>query len=133
MKNAIDEKFCEHIAKLFYAIACVDKRIEKVEYDVFKSKMKSIDELFNYSELKVDVDMYYHITSTFNMLYLNQFKSHQCFEDFIFYLKNNSHQFPKSVRIILLKIAGQIAASYSGQNKSELIFLAKLSIEFKKL
>lgn len=132
MSVHIDIEFCKKIAYLFYAIAASDKRIEKIEYDVFKSKMQSIDYHFAILGLKNDIDMYLHITSTFNALYLDNCKAQPCFDEFIAYKKTNEQRFPPPVKQLIMKIASQIASSFSDQNKSELMMLAKLSIEFKK-
>ena len=55
-----------------------------------------------------------------------------CYHDFVRYKKAQSHLFTDTVKKLILKTAHAIAASFSGLNKSELIMLAKLDLEFKK-
>ena len=61
---------------------------------------------------------------------MNMIQKHD--NSFINYKNENEHEFTEQIKGLILKTAGKIASSFSGENKSELIMLANLNIEFKK-
>ena len=54
------------------------------------------------------------------------------FNDFLTYKDEHEAQFTDPIKDQILKTAHAIAASFAGNNKSELILLAKLNLNFKK-
>ena len=50
----------------------------------------------------------------------------------MFYKKKHNALFTDKVKGLIMKTAGQIASSFAGVNKSELLMLAKLDMELKK-
>jgi hypothetical protein len=122
----------QHLGKLFYAIASSDKKIQKQEVEVLKKEVSvfNTNENLNISNSIIDVEHY--ITGTFDILYFEDADAETCFDDFITFKKEYETLFTTSFKKKILEIAGKIAASFSNLNKSELMMLAKLSIEFKK-
>ncbi len=119
--------FFQNLGKLYYAIAAADKKVTKEEYNAL---LKLINN--EWERIETDIDVKYHIISTFQSLYLDDYKAQTCFDAFITFKKNNEILFTNAIKKQILKTAGSIASSFSNQNKSELIMLATLSIEFKK-
>lgn len=127
-------KFYQNLGKLFYAIAVSDNDVRHVEFDKLKELVKK-----HWLELDPIEDVYrtdaaYQIEIVFD--WLNEEKkldAKTCFDDFVNYKNEQKHLFTKNVKHLILKTANAIAASFSGVNKSELIMLAKLDIELKKI
>jgi hypothetical protein len=119
--------FFQHLGKLYYAIAACDKKVTKEEY---KALLKVINN--QWQQIETEIDVKYHIVSSFQSLYLENSNAKTCFDDFITFKQNNETLFTNILKKRILKTAGIIASSFSNQNKSELIMLATLSIEFKK-
>lgn len=125
--------FYKNLGKLFYAIAAADNEVRDVELDKLKELVKKY-------WLEADIvngiyisDAAYQIEIIFD--WLNKEKkidAKTCYHDFVRYKKAQSHLFTETVKKLILKTAHAIAASFSGLNKSELIMLAKLDLEFKK-
>ena len=73
------------------------------------------------------------IINTFKWLHDdNEYNAEVCYNSFINYKKKHDAFFNKKINSLILKTASKIAASFSGLNKSELMMLAKLNLEFKK-
>ena len=61
------------------------------------------------------------------------YDSKTCFNSFLNFLNMNKSLFTENRKTLILKIANAIASSFSNRNKSELIILAKLDMELKKI
>jgi hypothetical protein len=130
LKEHIAIVFYQHLSKLFYAIAAIDKNIQKVEVEALKKECSEFNT--NLSIFNTNIEIEHHITATFDILYFEETDAQDCFDDFIAFKKEYEVLFTPSLKKEILRIAGKIAASFSNLNKSELMLLAKLSIEFKK-
>lgn len=122
----------KNLGKLFYAIALADRRIEEDEFNSMKKSVSSFMPTLDIVNSNVEDNFEYHIISIFNMLYINDYLAQVCFDDFIDFKRKNEKLFNKSLKHAILKIANTIASSFARQNKSELIMIAKLNIEFNK-
>ncbi len=132
MSKKIDIKFHQNLGKLFYAIAladhCVrDEELHKLE-DLLHTEWRFLDDYQDDFGTPAKAS----IISTFKWLRdNNDCNAEMCYDDFISYKRTHELLFDTKMKSLILKTAGIIAASFSGQNKSELIMLAKLCIEFK--
>ena len=71
--------------------------------------------------------------NTFKWLHSdNEYNAEICYNSFVSFKREHEDLFTSKMKTLILKTAAIIAASFSGQNKSELMMLGKLSIEFKK-
>ena len=127
-------QFYQNLGKLFYAIAASDKNVKKIEVIRLKEFVKK--QWLDVDEIKdaFSTDAAYQIEIVFD--WLDKEKKvdvSTCFNDFINYKNEQPHLFKDRVKHLILKTANAIAASFSGINKSELILLAKLDIELKKI
>jgi hypothetical protein len=125
-------KFYQNLGKLFYAIAAVDKNVEAVEFAKLKELVKkqwlnldTIEDTFG-SDAAFQIEIVFDWLNTQGNL-----NAKSCFDDFIAYKNKQNHLFTDTVKHLILKTAHAIAASFSGINKSELIFLANLDRELK--
>ncbi|MBT8245855.1 MAG: hypothetical protein HKP48_07220 [Winogradskyella sp.] len=113
------------IGMIFYAIAKADGKLTYEEYCRFIDDTEK-----NWKDLSYI--NYNNIKTTFNDLQAQNADSNKCYNDFIYFLRNNPEIFTKDLKRLILKTANKIAHSFAGINKSELILLAKLNLEFKK-
>ncbi|SFZ92295.1 hypothetical protein SAMN05428642_102640 [Flaviramulus basaltis] len=121
--------FYQAIGKLFYAIASADKNVEEEEYHKFKDIVKKEWVLLDNFGPK-DV---YQIKIVFDWLNKNKkLNPEKWFKDFLIYKNNNEKLFTNNIKTLILKTVNAIAYSFSSINKSELIMIAKLNLEFKK-
>lgn len=125
--------FYQHIGKLFYAIAAVDNCVKRVEFDKLKELVKAQWLAVDATEDIHGTDAAYQIEIVFEWLLAQEnLDAAACFDDFVAYKNQHKHLFTDRVKRLLLKTSRAIAASFSGINKAELIFLAKLDMELKK-
>lgn len=126
----LNTKFYQNIAKLFYAIAKIDKVVERQEIETLKEIVKEewlqIDETLD----AFGTDTAYQIEIVFDWLYSKNATAEDCFEDFVEYYHNHLFFFSTEIKQLIMNTATKIANSFAGKNKSELILLAKLRIEF---
>lgn len=116
--------FYQNLGKLFYAIAIVDGTINELE-------IKALKKLVTTEWLNKDNSFY--IVDVFNWLNYDQdYNAEECYNSFLSFKNYNEELFTDEIKTLILKTANAIASSFSRKNKSELIMLAKLSIEFKK-
>ena len=124
--------FYQNLGKLFFAIAASDKVIRPEEYETLKELITRywLPLKFNYATANLDIE--HLILNAFECLSSdNEYDTEKYFKDFIFFKRHNENLFSAEIKTLILKTAGKIASSFSRQNKSELILLAKLSLEFK--
>jgi len=136
MKNKIqlNVHFYKILGKLFYAIAAADGVVKPAEFDKLKdiinSKWLSVDD----TEDDFYTDAAYQIEFVFDWLNnQDQLNAEACFSHFIDFKNEQKHFFTPVIKNLILETAHEIANSFAGKNKSELIMLAKLDIELKKV
>lgn len=131
--NEINLNFYQNLGKLFYAIAAVDNHVREEELVKLKETVKKVWLTTNLIEDDFKVDAESSIINTFNWLNLDhEYDAETCFNSFIRFKKEHEQLFTSHVKTLIIKTTEAIASSYSGKNKSELIMLAKLNLEFKK-
>ena len=68
------------------------------------------------------------IEIVFDVLMESSITSEECFNDFKEFYKIHPHAFSDKIKTLTKKTAKAIASSFSGNNKSELILLAKIDL-----
>lgn len=130
-KEALE--FYQNLGKLFYAIAATDNHVRDEEFKTLELiinnewiSSENLESEFNDSQAKT-------ILNTFKWLHNdNEYNADVCYNSFINFKRTHEGFFNEKINSQILKTASKIAASFSGLNKSELMMLAKLNIEFKK-
>ena len=115
----------KNIGKLFYAIAKADGQLALGEYLKLNTLLKDNWCHINPKFIEAIID-------SFNQLYRENADSSLCFDDFIAFYQTNPDLFSKELKRLILKTANGVAYAFAKINKSELILLGKLNIEFKK-
>lgn len=133
-KKKMTLKFYRNLGKLFYAIAATDGTVRPIEIQKLKAFVKKhwldIDDI----EDVFGVDAAYQIEVVFDWLnYDEEIDVNACYNDFVSYKNEKSHLFTDKVKKLILKTSSAIANAFSGINKSELMLMAKLDMELKKI
>lgn len=121
-------EFYQNLGKLFYAIALADGNIVEAEFHILKQELNT----FGFDSNGLEADFKQQVISTFTDLHMEKRDAQACFNDFLDYQIKYDALFSKSIKKAILRMASKIASSFSGQNKSELIMLATLSLQFRK-
>jgi len=115
----------QQIGKIFYAIAFSDGHVrieEMIELEEILQQYWKTDS--NEQNIRI-------IFKSFKDHLLEEADAETCFNEFIKYKKEQPEKFTDSLKTLILKSAHGIATSFSNKNKSELIFLGKLSINLR--
>jgi hypothetical protein len=117
----------EHLGKVFYCIAAIDKTIRKEEIaqlkEIVKTEWLLLENTFN----EFGDDTAYEIEIVFDWLIANTWNTEQVIPDFKIFRKEHDHLFTPEVIILILKTANAIANSFLEKNKSEHVFISQLS------
>lgn len=133
-KKKMTLKFYRNLGKLFYAIAATDGTVRPIEIEKLKTFVKEhwldIDDI----EDVFGVDAAYQIEVVFDWLnYDEEMDVDACYNDFVVYKNKQIYLFNDEVKKLILKTGSGIAHAFSDINKSELILMAKLDMELKKV
>ncbi|MCX7551733.1 hypothetical protein [Xanthomarina sp. F2636L] len=133
-KKNLNVPFYEVLGKLFYAVAAADGVVELSEVNKLKEIIRKEWLLVDETEDAFQTDAAYQIEVVFDWLdSQNNLNSDTLFEKFVSYKNEQSQFFTPAIKKLILKTAHAIATSFSGKNKSELIILAKLEMELRKI
>ena len=133
MYKSLNNEFYQNLGKLFYAIAASDKTVREEEYNALKTLVRSKWLTVDETEDESKTDVAYQLEIVFDWLTTKELDANSCYEEFISYKKEHEYFFTDELKSLILKTAGTIATSFSNLNKSELIMLAKLNLELKKM
>jgi len=119
--------FYEHLGKVFYSIAAIDKNIRKEEIDKLKQIIKTewlpLENTFN----EFGDDTAYEIEIVFDWLVANEWELEQVIPNFKIFRTEHQSLFTPAVNALIIKTANAIATSFSGKNKSEHVLISQLS------
>ena len=133
LKEELAHNFYQNLGKLFYAIAAIDNNVRDEELNRLKEIVKKewLTAVFIDEVIKADIEQ--SIINTFKWLHNdNEYNAEACYNSFLTFKRAHESLFTDEKSKLILKTARVIAASFSKVNKSELIILAKLNLEFKK-
>lgn len=120
-------RFYQHLGKVFYCIAAVDKTVRKEEIEQLKKIVKTewlpLENALN----EFGDDAAYQIEIVFDWLVENKWDMEQVISDFKLFRKEHESLFTPEVRILILKTAIAIVSSFSGKNKSEHVIVSQLN------
>jgi hypothetical protein len=118
--------FYQHLGKLFYSVASVDKTVRKEEIaqlnEIVKKEWLPLETNLN----EFGDDAAYQIEIVFDWLVENDWKIGKIIPDFEGFKKEHPSLFTPQVNDLILKTAKAITNSFSGKNKSESVLIEKL-------
>ena len=123
-------EFYQNLGKLFYAMAMADKQVRpkeaaQLQRDIGKYWMEldSVKDEFG-------ADAAHQIGIVFDWLRYEEAQGPAYFEAFAEFYRDNPKHFEPRIKSLILRTCNDIATSFAGRNKSELILLAKLQTLF---
>lgn len=132
-KKELAHKFHQNLGKLFYAIAAIDNNVRVEELDRLEEIIKKEWLTSDLIEDDFKTAAEDAITNTFKWLHHdNEYNAKTCYNSFLSFKKQHESLFTDNMNRLILKTARAIATSFSKVNKSELMILAKLSMELNK-
>lgn len=114
-----------HLGYVFYTIAKADDNLSFEEYVKLSQSLKNRWHHLNEAEREL-------IKNQFNALQKENMSAEDSFSAFIEFLHRNPKLFTEELKKLILKTGNEIAYAFAKINKSELNFMVKLSLEFKK-
>ena len=130
-KERIVNELYQSLGKLFYAIAMADKNVRPSEVEELNKNVHtfwlSIDEV----EDEYGTDAAHQIAIVFDWLQQENKEGQQYFDEFVDFYKEHPQKFNDEIKKLIMKTAYDIALSFWGANKSELILLTKLRMLLK--
>lgn len=134
LKSKLSIEFYQNLGKLFYAIAITDNCVRDEELKTLEKIIKNEWMILTDCSDKDNQNKILLILDTFKQLQnQNKNDANSYFNSFINFKKAHEAFFNKEFNSLILKTANKIAAAFAAKNKSELIMLAKLNLELKKL
>ena len=118
----------QNLGKLFYSVAMADKKVSLIEIQRLKEDVKKYWLPLDDVEDDFGTDAAYQIEIVFDWLQQEERNSQSCYDEFVDFFRNNPGKFSPKIKDLIWKTADDIASSFSGKNKSELVLLAKLKM-----
>ena len=118
--------FYQHLGKLFFRVASVDKTVRKEEIEQLKEIVKKEWVPLENNLNEFGDDAAYQIEIIFDWLVENDWNIGKIIPDFESFKKEHPSLFTTQVNDLILKTAKAIANSFSGKNKSESVLIDKL-------
>ena len=117
----------EHLGKVFYSIAAIDKTIRTEEIDKLKQIIKTEWLPLENSLNEFGDDTAYEIEIVFDWLVANDWELEQVIPYFKIFREEHQHLFTPEINSLILKTANAIAYAFSGKNKSEHVLINQLN------
>ena len=122
----IGNELYQNLGKLFYSIAMADKKIVPEEVEKLKEDVRKFWLDVGDIEDEFGTDAAYQIEIVFDWFKEEGMEGQSSFNEFVDFFKEHPSKFNKRIKQLIWCTADDIASSFSGKNKTELILLAKL-------
>lgn len=124
--TTLSQHLSKQLGNLFYAIAKADSNLSFEEYQALSNDLTK--------EWAVHgTEVIQGIKEQFKRAQRETCSHQKCFKEFVNYLHKHTDEFTPEIKTLIFSTATAIAYAFSKLNKSELHYMAKLSIEFKKV
>lgn len=119
--------FYQHLGKVFYCIAAIDKTVRTEEIERLKKIIKTEWIPLEGTVTEFGDDATYQIEIIFDWLMENEWDLEQVIPNFKIFRKEHQSLFTPEIRILILKTAIAIVTAFSGENKSEHLIISQLT------
>lgn len=134
MKNILNtelhQRFYQNLGRMFYAIAAADRIVRKEEVDTLKDVVRK--EWLKQDDSKDDFgeNSAFQIEIVFDWLDANKPEVEEAFQRFSDFYKEHKELYNSEIKEKIMNASREIASAFRGNNKSELVMLAKLETLF---
>ena len=118
--------FYQQLANIFYATAASDKKVREEELHELKRIIRTDWVKVEDSHDEFGTDLAYHIEIVFEWLMENDWNTDEVLSDFRKFREENREIFTDDVNRLIIQTASNIAESFAGKNKAELVFISQL-------
>jgi hypothetical protein len=130
MKNTpeVMNHLYQNLGKLFFAVAAADKKINEHEIASLKKHVTNYWMDLENTKDHFGSDAAYQIEIVFDWLIDEMPEAEESLRDFEAFRKNHDSIFTPQVKEMIWKTCDDIASSFNGKNKSELVILSRIAI-----
>ena len=128
----IANQFYQNLGKLFFAVAMADKHVRPREVDKLLEDVRTYWLDLDQSRDEFGADAAYQIEIVFDWLLNEEKDSETYFDEFADFYHEHPEKFSRQIKTLILHTSNDIANSFAGKNKSELIILTKLQNLFNR-
>ena len=136
MKNTpeIMNRFYQNLGRLFFAVAGADKMITVNEIQSLKEHVTKYWLTLEDTKDHFGSEAAYQIEIIFDVLAeeIVMPDVEECFQDFATFRKKHDSLFTKPVKDLIWTTCEDIASSFNGKNKSELVLLSRIALVLGK-
>ena len=122
----IGNEFYQNLGMLFYAVAMVDDNVRPAEVKRLRKYVRqhwlSVDDF----EDEFHTDAAYLIEIVFDWLEGEEKGGEEYFNEFQEFYKDHPEKFTPKVKVLIIETAENIAKSFAGKNKSEMLIIFRL-------
>ncbi len=119
--------FYQHLGRLFYAVAGVDKTVRDKEIEKLKTIVKKEWVPLENSFDEFGTDAAFQIEIVFDWLAENECDIEFDLPSFKIYRNIHNSLFTTEVNMLIMKTAEAIAKSFAGENKSEYVLISRIN------
>jgi hypothetical protein len=129
MKNTpeVMNHLYQNLGKLFFAVAAADKKINDREIASLKKHVTNYWMDLENTKDHFGSDAAYQIEIVFDWLIDEMPEAEDALADFESFRKNHDSIFTPQVKEMIWKTCDDIASSFNGKNKSELVMLSRIA------
>ena len=128
----IGNRFYQHLGKLFYAMAMADRQVRPGEVEKLREDVRKYWLQLDDTKDEFGTDAAYQIEIVFDWLQEEEEDSAAYYKAFELFYREHPEKFNHTVKALIMRTCNDIAASFAGKNKSELVLLGKLQTLFEK-
>jgi len=122
----VGNRFYQSLGKLFYAMAMADHNVRPKEVDKLQEDVRKYWLHMDDTKDEFGTDAAYQIEIVFDWLKNEEEDFEAYFNAFTEFYKDHPQKFNSTVKALILRTCNDIASSFAGKNKSELILLTRL-------
>lgn len=122
----IFRRFYSEVGKLMYAVAAVDGKVQKKEYDKLREIVEKKLVPIERSTDQFGTDNAYYAEIEFDILMDRDASSASCFESFCSYVEAHKTAFDAHLKMMVTSLVKELAGVYRGTNSKEAQLIKKL-------
>jgi hypothetical protein len=122
----IYRRFYSEVGKLMYAVAAVDGKVQKKEYDKLREIVEKKLVPVEHSTDQFGTDNAYYAEIEFDILMDRDASSSTCFESFCNYVEAHKTAFDAHLKMMVVNLVKELAHVYRGTTSKEAALIKKL-------